>query len=152
MLVLLVQTKIIIKIRKTKTNSNPLQRLHIFSFLAFNMKTPLLFQNVEVSFYVKKKTFFFCHNFKCFKKYIILVISSYLNCCIICFQGKVFSKTATKVKQKKRWENIKYKVIIAAVVVAVAIGIIVAVAMSFSREDSQKTPPATQSTEALGDG
>ncbi|KAG1958742.1 vesicle-associated membrane protein [Pimephales promelas] len=67
-------------------------------------------------------------------------------------QGKVFSKTATKVKQKKRWENIKYKVIIAAVVVAVAIGIIVAVAMSFSREDSQKTPPATQSTEALGDG
>ncbi|KAK7173060.1 hypothetical protein R3I93_003015 [Phoxinus phoxinus] len=67
-------------------------------------------------------------------------------------QSKGFSKTATKVKQKKRWENIKYKVIIAAVVVTVVLGIIVAVAMSFSGEDSQSTLPATQSTEAQRDG
>lgn len=66
-------------------------------------------------------------------------------------QSKGFSKTAIKVKQKKRWENIKYKVIAAVVVATVVLGIIVAVAVSFNREDSQ-TPPATRSTEAPRDG
>lgn len=63
-----------------------------------------------------------------------------------------FSKTSTKVKQKKRWENIKYKVIIAAVVAAVLLGIIVAVAVSFSSEDSKNTPKDTSATKAPGDG
>uniref|UniRef100_A0A673LR68 V-SNARE coiled-coil homology domain-containing protein n=1 Tax=Sinocyclocheilus rhinocerous TaxID=307959 RepID=A0A673LR68_9TELE len=63
-----------------------------------------------------------------------------------------FSKTSTKVKQKKRWENIKYKVIIAAVVAAVLLGIIVAVAVSLSREDSKNTPEDTSAAQAPGDG
>ncbi|XP_051962770.1 vesicle-associated membrane protein 5-like [Xyrauchen texanus] len=36
-------------------------------------------------------------------------------------KSKGFSRTATKVKQKKRWENIKYKVIIGVVVVLIII-------------------------------
>ncbi|ROI27762.1 Synaptobrevin, partial [Anabarilius grahami] len=64
-----------------------------------------------------------------------------------------FVKTATKVKQKKRWENIKYKVIIGAVVAAVILGIIVIVAVNLSgSDDSQNTSQATQSTKAPGDG
>ncbi|XP_016299859.1 vesicle-associated membrane protein 5-like [Sinocyclocheilus anshuiensis] len=66
-------------------------------------------------------------------------------------KSEQFSKTSTKVKQKKRWENIKYKVIIAAVVAAVLLGIIVAVAVSLSREDSKNTPEDT-SAQAPGDG
>ncbi|XP_016130742.1 vesicle-associated membrane protein 5-like [Sinocyclocheilus grahami] len=64
-------------------------------------------------------------------------------------KSKQFSKTSIKVKQKKRWENIKYKVIIAAVVAAVLLGIIVAVAVSLSREDSKNTPEVTS---VPGDG
>lgn len=64
-------------------------------------------------------------------------------------QSKKFSKTSTKVKQKKRWENMKYKVIIVAGVAVVLLVIIVAVAVSFSSsEDNQNTSPAVQSTEA----
>lgn len=69
----------------------------------------------------------------------------------ISFQSENFSKTSTKVKQKKRWENIKYKVIIAAVVAAVLLGIIVVVAVSFSGEDSKNTPKDTSATKAPGD-
>ncbi len=54
---------------------------------------------------------------------------------LISFQSELFSKTSTKVKQKKQWENMKYKVIIAAVVAVVLLGIIVAVAVSFSGEE-----------------
>lgn len=61
-----------------------------------------------------------------------------------------FAKTSTKVKQKKRWENIKYKVIIAAVVAAVVLGIIVAVAVSFSGEDNKNKD--TSATKAPGEG
>lgn len=61
-----------------------------------------------------------------------------------------FAKTSTKVKQKKRWENIKYKVIIVAVVAAVVLGIIVAVAVSFSGEDSKNKD--TSATKAPGEG
>lgn len=63
-----------------------------------------------------------------------------------------FSKTSIKVKQKKRWENMKYKVIIGAVVAAVVLAIIVAVAVAASgggggggSEDSKNTPKTTQS-------
>ncbi|XP_059406814.1 vesicle-associated membrane protein 5 [Carassius carassius] len=60
-----------------------------------------------------------------------------------------FSKTSIKVKQKKRWENMKYKVIIGAVVAAVVFGIIVAVAVAASgggggSEDGKNTPKTTQ--------
>uniref|UniRef100_A0A673LGD7 V-SNARE coiled-coil homology domain-containing protein n=1 Tax=Sinocyclocheilus rhinocerous TaxID=307959 RepID=A0A673LGD7_9TELE len=54
-------------------------------------------------------------------KIIILMIV------LISFQSEKFSKTSIKVKQKKRWENIKYKVIMAAVVAAVVLGIILVV-------------------------
>lgn len=66
-------------------------------------------------------------------------------------KGKAFSKTATKVKQKKRWENIKYKVVIAAVATAVLLGIIVAVALSFSSGDDgngKDTSSTTTTTKA----
>ncbi len=69
---------------------------------------------------------------------------------LISFQSEKFSKTSTKVKQKKRWENIKYKVIIAAVVAAVVLGIIVVVAVSFSGEDSKNKD--TSATKAPGEG
>ncbi|KAA0717028.1 hypothetical protein E1301_Tti009878 [Triplophysa tibetana] len=49
-------------------------------------------------------------------------------------KGERFSKTAAKVKQKKRWENYKYKVIIAAVISVVVIGIIVAIIMALGQE------------------
>lgn len=63
-------------------------------------------------------------------------------------KGKAFSKTATKVKQKKRWENIKYKVVIAAVAAAVLLGIILAVALSFSNDDNGKDASTTTTTKA----
>ncbi|XP_056602852.1 vesicle-associated membrane protein 5 [Triplophysa dalaica] len=49
-------------------------------------------------------------------------------------KGEIFSKTSAKVKQKKRWENYKYKVIIAAVISVVVIGIIVAIIMAQGQE------------------
>lgn len=63
-----------------------------------------------------------------------------------------FLKTSNKVKQKTQWENMKYKVIIAAVVAVVLLGIIVAVAVSFRGEDSKNTPKDTSATKAPGDG
>ncbi|XP_059398858.1 vesicle-associated membrane protein 5-like [Carassius carassius] len=65
-------------------------------------------------------------------------------------KSEQFSKTSTKVKQKKRWENIKYKVIIAAVVAAVFLIIIVALTVSLSREDSKNTLEDTSAIQ--GDG
>ncbi|XP_067296278.1 vesicle-associated membrane protein 5 [Pseudorasbora parva] len=68
-------------------------------------------------------------------------------------QSKKFSKTSTKVKQKKRLENMKYKVIMGGVVAVVLIVIILAVALSLrSTEDNQNTSAAAQSTEAPRDG
>ncbi|XP_051539464.1 vesicle-associated membrane protein 5-like [Myxocyprinus asiaticus] len=64
-------------------------------------------------------------------------------------KSKAFSKTSTKVKQKKRWENSKYKLIIAAVVAAVILIIIVAVAISLSKDSMSTT---TEESEALGNG
>ncbi|XP_043096550.1 vesicle-associated membrane protein 5 [Puntigrus tetrazona] len=59
-----------------------------------------------------------------------------------------FSKTSTKVKQKKQRENIKYKVIIAAGVAAVVLVIIVIVALSFSEKNSESTYKNSLATEA----
>ncbi|XP_051751053.1 vesicle-associated membrane protein 5 [Ctenopharyngodon idella] len=68
-------------------------------------------------------------------------------------QSDKFVKTATKVKQKKRWENIKYKVIMGAVVAAVILLGIIILAVSLSGSDgSQNTSQMTQSTKAPGDG
>lgn len=44
-------------------------------------------------------------------------------------KGEAFSKTSAKVKQKKRWENNKLKVIMAAVIAGVVILIIVIIIM-----------------------
>ncbi|XP_026102324.1 vesicle-associated membrane protein 5 [Carassius auratus] len=65
-------------------------------------------------------------------------------------KSEQFSKTSTKVKQKKRWENIKYKVIIVSVVAAVFLIIIVVLAVSLSRQDSKNTLEDTPATP--GDG
>lgn len=45
-------------------------------------------------------------------------------------QGKSFAKTAGKVKRKKQWEDIRLKVLIAAVVSGVLVVIILAVVLS----------------------
>ncbi|KAI2664724.1 Vesicle-associated membrane protein 5 [Labeo rohita] len=65
-------------------------------------------------------------------------------------KSEQFSKTSTKVKQKKRWENMKYKIIVGAVVAAVVLGIIVAVAVSLSSEDSNNTSKDTSATQSPG--
>ncbi|KAL1274158.1 hypothetical protein QQF64_026972 [Cirrhinus molitorella] len=67
-------------------------------------------------------------------------------------KSEQFSKTSTKVKQKKRWENMKYKIIIGAVAAVVVLAIIVAVAVSFSSGDSNNTSKDTSATKPPGDG
>ncbi|MCI4392430.1 hypothetical protein PGIGA_G00145750 [Pangasianodon gigas] len=41
-------------------------------------------------------------------------------------QSKVFSKTANQVKQKKQWENMKMKVILAVIVGVVVVAVVIA--------------------------
>ncbi|XP_051524499.1 vesicle-associated membrane protein 5-like [Myxocyprinus asiaticus] len=64
-------------------------------------------------------------------------------------KSKSFSRTATKVKQKKRWENIKCKVIIVAVVVLI---IIVAVVVAVIFRGMDRTTIPTQEPKAQIDG
>lgn len=59
-------------------------------------------------------------------------------------KGEAFSRTSAKVKQKKRWENNKYKVIIAAVISVVVIGIIVVIIMT-SVTPTQETKQESES-------
>lgn len=47
-------------------------------------------------------------------------------------QSKVFSKTATQVKQKKQWENMKLKVILAIIVGLVVLAIIIVLIVSLT--------------------
>ncbi|KAM9446567.1 vesicle-associated membrane protein 5-like [Clarias gariepinus] len=47
-------------------------------------------------------------------------------------QSKVFSKTATQVKQKKQWENMKLKVILAIIVGVVVLAIIIVLIVSLT--------------------
>ncbi|XP_058231577.1 vesicle-associated membrane protein 5 [Hemibagrus wyckioides] len=46
-------------------------------------------------------------------------------------QSKVFSKTANQVKQKKQWENIKMKVIL-AIIVGVVVMVVIVTAVSLT--------------------
>lgn len=53
-------------------------------------------------------------------------------------QSKVFSKTANQVKQKKQWENMRLKVILAVIggVILLAVIIIVTVVLTNNSEDT----------------
>ncbi|KAI5618521.1 vesicle-associated membrane protein 5-like isoform 1, partial [Silurus asotus] len=45
-------------------------------------------------------------------------------------QSKVFSKTATQVKQKKRWENNRLKLIVGVICVVVLISVIIIIVVT----------------------
>ncbi len=47
-----------------------------------------------------------------------------INFCVFCLQSKTFEKTTRKVKQKKRWENQKMKVVFVSIGVIAALVIL----------------------------
>ncbi|XP_062873905.1 vesicle-associated membrane protein 5 [Trichomycterus rosablanca] len=58
-------------------------------------------------------------------------------------KSKVFSKTATQVKHKKQWENLKWKVILVVVcvlAVIVIIGISVPLSIGSTKSDNSEHP------------
>lgn len=61
-------------------------------------------------------------------------------------KSKAFSKTSTKVKNQKRWENTKWKVIMAVVGVIVIASVIGIIVYSFSGSGTDDSPSKENGT------
>ncbi|XP_026540550.1 vesicle-associated membrane protein 5 [Notechis scutatus] len=66
-------------------------------------------------------------------------------------QSSAFTKTTKTLAQKKRWENVRFKVILVAMVVAVVLIIVLAITLYFTLSGSGNQRAPAQTSAAGGD-